>query len=178
MKSYHYVGPDRIIESADFTTPRHVVVDADGLLSWLWDQQMIQGRHELVTLTYVVLTTGNLCVADRRSEHVVCARKERVLTAGELTLECASDRITVVGATNYSTGYCPEVESWPALQTALEKAGLGRLTEWTQAMEFRRCDTCGMIALIKDEVYECFNCQAELPERWNFPDEADEGRGM
>jgi hypothetical protein len=63
-------------------------------------------------------------------------------TDGELTLECASRRITVVGVTNYSTGYRPEVESWPALQTALEKAGLGGLTEWTQVMEFRCCEAC------------------------------------
>src|SRR5262249_60577502 len=47
-----------------------------------------------------------------------------VLSAGELFFLTASGRVEVIEASNQSTGYCPEPESWPAVAAALDRAGI------------------------------------------------------
>ncbi len=39
---------------------------------------------------------------------------------------------------------------------------------FTVAFEFRRYEACGGTNLIKDDVFECVVCGAELSVRWNF----------
>ncbi|MGN9787157.1 hypothetical protein ACTMTF_37435 [Nonomuraea sp. ZG12] len=39
---------------------------------------------------------------------------------------------------NHSTGYCPDISSWPALAEALDRAGLGRRSGFTHEVLFRR----------------------------------------
>jgi hypothetical protein len=117
-------------------------------------------------LTFVVTPDGVLRVAPRRSEHVACAGGQDVLTAGELFVSPTTGAVT--GATNLSTGYCPEPASWSALAAALDGAAIPHPATWTHAFDFRRCEACGERNLIKDDDYVCAVCDAELPRAWNF----------
>src|SRR5207248_2652277 len=103
---------------------------------------------------------------DRRSEHVACAGGEPVLSAGEVTFSISSD-VRVVNVTNQSTGYCPQPASWPAVASALAKAGLDAPAGFDPAYEFRRCICCNGLSIIKDAVFECPECGAALPLMYN-----------
>ena len=78
------------------------------------------------------------------------------------------DDVEVAEITNQSTGYCPEPESWPAVAAALDDAGIDHAGGFTVSIQFRRCVGCGQRNLVKDEVYSCQSCGAELPRAWNF----------
>ena len=116
-------------------------------------------------LTYVVGLDGILRVAPRRSEHVACAAGSDVLGAGELTI--AGDG-SVVDITNQSTGYCPDLVSWAAVEAALRRAGLGTPDGFTAAVVFRRCPGCGERNIVRDDDLVCAICGADLPSDWNF----------
>src|SRR5262249_7595055 len=59
-------------------------------------------------------------------------------------------------------------DSWPAVQAALERAGIAPPDGFSQEYRFRRCPKCSSINLIKDEVWECGVCSASLPHEWNL----------
>jgi hypothetical protein len=151
VRRYRYVGsPDHL---RDLSSARTAIRAAS-------DARAFAGE----TVTFVVTDDGQLWVADRRSEHVACARGGDVLAAGELTF--AADG-TVEGATNQSTGFCPEPTSIDALRAALDRAGIAAPRSYEPAFEFRRCATCG-VNLIKEGVFECAVCGEPLPAEWNF----------
>jgi len=87
------------------------------------------------------------------------------MAAGEITVD--SDG-AVTHVTNQSTGFCPEVECWPAVARALEAAGLEDPGGWSACFEFRRCPGCWGCSLIKEGVFECAECGRDLPQDWNF----------
>lgn len=116
------------------------------------------------TLTYVVDALGELRVAPRESEHVACAGGGPVMTAGEVTVSARGD---VLEASNLSTGFCPDVGSWLALAHALARCGIGAPDVWSTPIVFRRC-ACGARVIVKEDVLECPECDAELPARWSF----------
>ncbi len=120
---------------------------------------------ESTTLTFVIDEDGALRVAPRRSEHVACARGRPVLSAGELTIDRS---LAVAFASNQSTGYCPEPDSWPAVARALDELGVKHPRGFSFEATFRRCERCGERNLVKDQVFECAICGAELPRTWNF----------
>lgn len=169
MKLYTYVGPDSIRATARFDTPRHAVVDAAELLSWVSAHLGFSRRDHQITLTYVVRPPNLLFVADRHSEHVACARGEMVLTAGEITFERHGSDLRLLDTSNLSTGYCPESISWPALSSALVAAGFPKIEGFTQPFEFRYCIPCQQTCVIKDDVFECPSCFTNLPHDWNYP---------
>lgn len=86
-----------------------------------------------------------------------------VLATGKLFI----DRTAIVQATNQSTGYCPEPNSWPAVAKALDAIGVSRPDGYTSTFVFRRCLNCGQLDVVKDEWFECDVCAAALPEAWN-----------
>jgi hypothetical protein len=130
------------------------------------DQEVSDERT--VTATYIVDEDGWLRIADRSSEHVDCAGRRPVLAAGEITFTITPPGVLVSSVTNQSTGYCPEPESWPAVRTALERAGLVAPPSFSPAFVFRRCPRCGSINIIKDRIFECAVCSAPLPAEWNL----------
>jgi hypothetical protein len=119
-------------------------------------------------LTFVVDDRGVLRVADRRSEHVACAAGRDVLSAGELAAVRTQDGVRVVEVSNQSTGYCPEPESWSAVASALDAAGIVHPGRFTYEAIFRRCQECGERNLVKDGCFECAICGGKLPDAWNF----------
>jgi hypothetical protein len=171
MKVYHYIGPKRIAERVGLSLSGTPIRSARDVLSWAKASGQQPDANGHVIATFVVDASGTLTVADRRSEHVLCAGGVPVRSAGEVTFAIQADRVAVVAVSNQSTGYCPEPESWPAVAQALSAAGLPAPTGFTFACVFRLCPSCGNKSLIKDGVFECGVCGQELPALYNCQSE-------
>ena len=169
MKLYDYVGPASIRASASFDTPRHAVRDSKGIVVWATERLGFTNRDRQMTFTYVVQPLAQLYLADRRSEHIACARGGAVLTAGEITFERHGSDLILIETSNLSTGFCPESTSWPSLSVALVTAGFPAIECFTQPFEFRLCVTCQQTCVIKDDTYDCPSCFGSLPRDWNYP---------
>lgn len=165
---YHYVGPKKIAERARFAPAGLRVESPEDVRRWVQQTGQEPDGAGNVVATFVIDESGWLRIADRRSEHVACAGGRPVQSAGEMTFAIRPKSIRVVGATNQSTGYCPEPDSWPAVESALARAGIVGPEDFSQKFEFRRCLQCGSINIIKDGVFECGVCFAPLPEAWNL----------
>lgn len=126
-------------------------------------------RGEPLAATFVVDLRGRLLVADRHSEHVACAGRGDVLSAGEMFFAVQGDDVRVEEISNQSTGYCPEPESWAAVAAALDRAGFEHPGGFTTTCVFRRCETSGQRNIVKDGWYRCDVCGSTLPDGWNFP---------
>ena len=168
MNVFHYVGPPELRAQRIQTARFRVEVAAD-ISAWV----RTQPRGEALVATFVVDARGALWIADRRTEHIACSRGEAVQTAGELSFEVRGTRVEVVAASNQSTGFCPRVESWNSLERALDAAGLTHPPTWTRAFEFRRCEACGALNLVKDDWSVCATCDADLPGEWNIGNKRD-----
>ncbi len=164
---YPYIGSAAIRDAVDPASPRHEVMSPAGVHAWLLSQGEVWPEKREIVFTYVVLPPACLFIADRRSEHVACARGGEVLAAGEITCSRRGDDIEVVETSNLSTGYCPESSSYEALDRALTAAGFDSFGPYSYPFEFRRCSGCGGIQVIKDDVFECASCGDDLPETWN-----------
>ncbi|MER7173394.1 hypothetical protein [Streptomyces mesophilus] len=118
--------------------------------------------------TFVVDMAGSLRLASRRSEHVVCAAGEEVLSAGEISFQReAGRRWAVLEVSNQSTGYCPDVSSWPAVAVALDRAGVSGPSGFTHEVVFRRCPSCREINIVREADFVCVFCDGVLPQEWN-----------
>lgn len=158
---FDYVGPREIAERAKSVRFR---VDSAQSLGEHVRSESPKGSS--VTFTFVIDRNRELWIADRRSEHVACARGGPVLAAGELTVEGSDGEIA--GITNQSTGFCPKGESWSVVAQVLGDLGIFHPDGWTFEFEFRRCPNCKQIQVIKENDFECPVCEEELPREWNF----------
>ncbi|MEU8514440.1 hypothetical protein AB0C76_23025 [Kitasatospora sp. NPDC048722] len=131
--------------------------------------------------TFVVDLSGFLRLVPRRSEHVVCAGGESVLSAGEVRFEPGDGADfggwTAEEVSNQSTGYCPDVVSWPAVAAALERIGVRRPGGFTYGVVFRRCPGCRGINVVREGCFVCVFCDGDLPARWNVDDGSRVWRG-
>jgi hypothetical protein len=158
---YAYVGPDEIrARVAPSGAPIGSVAELEAWVAANGDER----DGSTVPATFTVIEDGTLRIAPRRSEHVACAGGGAVLAAGELFLGARE----VVGASNQSTGYCPDPDCWPAVAAALDRAGIPHPGRFTVEVIFRRCPSCGERNLVKDDWFVCALCEAELPREWNF----------
>lgn len=163
-RAYRYVGPWAVRASAAGAPGGTPVRTAEDLAAWM----VSRPAGELAEpFTYVVDPAGVLLLAPRRSEHIACASGERVLGAGEIGFDRAGGRWTVEQVSNQSTGYCPDVVSWPAVAEALDRLGIDRPDGFTHAVVFRRCTACGECGVVRDGHFVCVFCDAELPPGWN-----------
>ncbi|NUP30937.1 MAG: hypothetical protein HOU01_04375 [Streptomycetaceae bacterium] len=157
-RSYRYIGPAELLGRTTDVASIAAMTDLD---AWLARQEPDEPR------TFVVDLDGTLRLAPRRSEHVTCAGGADVLAAGELRFERDADGWFVVEASNQSTGYCPDVDSWPALRDALDRAGVRHPGEFTAPVVFRRCPDCAAVNIVRDGDYTCALCDGNLPPQWN-----------
>jgi len=125
--------------------------------------------------TFVVDLDCALWLAPRQSEHVACAEGRDVLAAGEMGFAHRAGRWVVSTVSNQSTGYCPDLESWSALASALDRAGIPHPAGFTHAVVFRRCPVCGERNVVHDGDFTCALCEAPLPIQWNFDDDRAPG---
>jgi hypothetical protein len=165
---YDYVGPADIrARAAGRPTGTRIDTLAD-LVAWLRQRGPRPNPEGLTAATLVIDSGGRLLLADRRSEHVACAGGGPVRSAGELFLRVEGDEAAVAEASNQSTGYCPELESWPAVAAALDRVGVPHPGRFTTAVVFGRCERCGKRNVVEDGWFVCGVCGAGLPERWNL----------
>lgn len=179
LRLYHYVGPADLARLAQTDTPRMALGTAACAVK-LWRQYFPafkptlreSGSSETLTVTFVVVPSEGMWVADRHSEHVACARGGPVHAAGELTLSLnhKGHPLIISEISNQSTGFCPEPESWYAVKHALQNSGIRHPHGFTAEMIFRRCPKCGATNIVKDQWFHCEVCKAELPAEWNFAD--------
>jgi hypothetical protein len=155
-RTYRYVGPDSIRSTSFGSPPGTVIRSGNELHSWV---RQAAGSGGL-TATFIVNLDGELVLAPRESEHVAAAQGEPVLAAGEISFAPDGD---VVEATNQSTGYCPEPGSWHHVAAALDRLAGRHPPDFTTAFEFRRCEACSTINLVKDAWYVCSVCDGPLP---------------
>lgn len=90
------------------------------------------------------------------------------MAAGEMFFLANRTTVEVVEVTNHSTGYCPKPECWKTVASVLDRLEIEHPGALTAAFIFRRCDSCDSINLVKDEVFGCAVCNAELDQHWNF----------
>ncbi|KPI32880.1 hypothetical protein OV450_6910 [Actinobacteria bacterium OV450] len=117
--------------------------------------------------TFVIDSAGVLRLAPRRSEHVVSAGGGPVLGAGEMSFREESGRWVVAEVSNQSTGFCPDVSSWPAVAKTLDAAGIEHPSGFTHEVIFRRCPACGQLNIVREGDFICVFCDKELPREWN-----------
>jgi hypothetical protein len=166
MREYKYVGPREILGLVGKSLDRCLIQHETDISSWMEKTHQYPNSEGKVTVTFIIDIKGNLWIADRRSEHVVCAVGGPVLSAGEMTFQIT--KIEVSEVTNQSTGFCPEPESWMSVANALDKIGLVHPNDFTTHFHFRRCDNCDAINIVKENWYVCSACDAELDRAWNF----------
>jgi hypothetical protein len=165
LRHYRYVGPADVLAAVQPGTKGHEIGSPDHFTTWL----TARGKNELQEpFTFVIDVNGTLRLAPQRSEHVACAGSAPVLSAGEITFVHEHDRWTVSEISNQSTGYCPDLTSWPAVQAALDRAGLDHPGRFTHPIVFRRCPACHERNIVKDDHFACAICEADLPEIWNL----------
>ncbi len=158
---FQYVGPDSIRVAAQSSPAGYRIESGTALATWWRDHR--DDEHGWVT--YTIAANGDLSIAPRRSEHVACAGGGPVRAAGEMRFSRDGD---VLEVTNTSTGFCPAEDCWPAVQSALDAAGLRHPSGFTFVAVFRRCPKCSARNLVKDEWFVCELCNADLPRTWNF----------
>jgi hypothetical protein len=163
VRAYRYVGPDEVRRSVEGAEPGRAVYSAYDVHDWVARSDEPVDQDGSLAATFVVTPDGVLRLAPRRTEHVACAAGGEVLTAGELFLLDGA----VVEATNQSTGYCPEPESWDALENALKRLGVPHPDSFTSAFVFRRCEECRALNVVKEAWFVCDVCGSDLPLVWN-----------
>lgn len=163
---YHYVGPEHLKQLINSDPERVAVRSPQDVRTWMQLTGQTVARSRAVTATYIVDRNGSLYIGDRHMEHVACALGQPVLAAGEITF--ALHGVTEVTAvTNQSTGYCPEPSSWPHVARSLQGAGLNAPAHFSHAFQFRICERCDSINLIKEEDFQCARCEQPLSRDWN-----------
>lgn len=171
-RGYRYVGPAELAATARRSTgvATRITSVAD-FESWAGRQSPTELAEPF---TYVVGLDGRLRPAPRRSEHVACAGGAAVLGAGEITFVREAGHWAVGEVSNQSTGYRPDVTSWPAVARALDGIPLRRPTAFTHEVVFRRCPACAEHNIVREADFVCVFCGGELPEAWNVcVDDAD-----
>ncbi len=163
MHLYFYVGPADLLDDGRRAPGGSILSDRAALRRWCASEEA-EVESACVVATYVVDEDGSFVVAARRSEHVSCARGRPVRAAGEVFFDGES----VVAITNQSTGYCPDPDCWSAVVAALDAADIAHPTDFTTSFHFRRCEVCGERNVVKEGVFVCAICDADLPAAWNF----------
>ncbi|GAB2929196.1 hypothetical protein [Streptomyces heilongjiangensis] len=163
-RSHRYVGPVELEATVRPGGGGCRIGSAADFDRWIAERSAAELREPF---TFVVGTDGVLRLAPRRSEHVACAGGHMVLSAGEIGFTHTADRWAVDEVSNQSTGYCPDVTSWPAVAQALDDVGLGRLSGFTHEVVFRRCPDCQEHNIVRENDFVCVFCGGDLPEAWN-----------
>jgi hypothetical protein len=118
MRRYRYLGSSDLLSVAEWPQRQRVLSAAD-VRQWITVTGQTLSPDRMVTATFVVTEDGFLWIADRHSEHVHCARGQVVQSAGEMMFQLMPNKVEVVAVTNQSTGYCPELESYRPVVSAL-----------------------------------------------------------
>ncbi|MEV6757644.1 hypothetical protein [Streptomyces sp. NPDC051214] len=161
---YRYVGPAELKAAVRPGGGGCRIGSAADFERWVAAQP---ARELAEPFTFVVALDGVLRLAPRRSEHVACAGGEMVLSAVEIGFAREAGRWAAGDISNQSTGYCPDVSSWQAVDRALDRTGLGHPGRFTHEVVFRRCPGCQEHNIVGEDDFVCVFCGSDLPEAWN-----------
>ncbi len=167
MKTYKYVGPRDLLVLVETMDKGAEISSQEDILKWVKHSEQVSNYDNSVIATYTVNIDKKLFIADRHSEHVLCAGGENVLSAGEITFHVDKDIVEVLEVTNQSTGYCPEPESWPYVKEAIENIGLESPERFSTEFIFRKCNRCKLLNIVKDYYFVCVGCGDNLDNTWN-----------
>jgi hypothetical protein len=163
---YTFVGSKELLHLIHADLEGYNIQTASDILDWIKESGQKTDYSGEIIATFIIDLQGNLRIHDRHSEHVVCANGKPVLSAGEIIFTFSKHHTIIISQiSNQSTGYCPSPTSWHVVQNALEKIGIAFPVYFTTAFEFRVCQNCGWINIIKDDYFVCENmdCLQELP---------------
>ena len=160
---YSFVGDESLLQLPP--THRDLIQTQDDLVKWRQKHALETNREGYVVGTYIIDATSRLWLAHQRSEHVACARGGLVQAAGEIFL---GEDPLVGRITNQSTGYCPSTHCWNAVFSCLAHLGVSGPSAFDPAFEFRRCEQCWQIQIVKDDYFSCHHCSAPLNLQWNL----------
>ncbi|WP_405662017.1 hypothetical protein OG379_12225 [Streptomyces sp. NBC_01166] len=163
-RGYRYVGPVELKAALRPGGGGCRIGSAADFGGWIAEQSAAEPTEPF---TFVVGIDGVLRLASRRSEHVACADGDMVLSAGEISFMREAGRWTVSEVSNQSTGYCPDITSWPAVARALDDVELGRPSGFTHEVVFRRCPDCREHNIVREGDFVCVFCDSDLPAAWN-----------
>ena len=167
MRGYDYIGSAQFLPQGEFP-PRVQLTGLDALRVWMHEHEGDLDMEECIPATFVIDPEARFWIADRATEHVACARLGRVLAAGEVFFSGMRGNPYIHRISNQSAGYCPEPESWDAVETALEALGIEHPVGFEPCCIFRRCPDCATVVIVKDAEYTCLVCGAALPPTWNI----------
>lgn len=167
-KRYFYSGSKELLKLVSLENTGSPIHSRNDLIEWVRTNNRNRKKEERITVTFVVNEKGDLMVADRHSEHVVCAGGKPVLSAGELAFAMEGKDLELLEATNQSTGYCPEPESWQHVRRSLDPIFSSLPDTFTIEFIFRRCPVCNMITIVKNDWFYCYLCKSELPKIYNI----------
>ena len=167
-KIYKYLGkPENKIKS-QIASNREIVRKPEDVLIWLKKNKYKISESKTITATFIINKDEEMWIADRNSEHILCAKGRDVLSAGEITFCLIRNKVIVSDITNQSTGYCPEPDSWSYVSKTLDDIGLEHPDFFTEVFQFRFCYHCSSINIVKDNWFFCAVCNASLSAQWNF----------
>lgn len=175
FQPYFYVGPKEILERIDEKYEGTKIKKIEDVQVWVEAANQVISHGNLIA-TFIINEQKELIISDRHSEHVMCAGGKKVLAAGEITFNFEEKEIAVSAISNQSTGYCPKPDSWTIVALTLQQLNIAHPDYFTSAFEFRRCTHCQTKNLIKEAIYECAVCKADLDLNWNFGKESREAR--
>ncbi|MYV63803.1 hypothetical protein GTW37_36275 [Streptomyces sp. SID4931] len=163
-RSYRYVGPPDLKTAVRPGAGGHRIGSAADFGDWAAERTAAELAEPF---TFVVGMDGVLRLAPRRSEHVACADGQSLLSAGEISFSREADRWVADDVSNQSTGYCPDIVSWPAVAHALDAIQLERPSHFTHQVVFRRCPGCQECTIVREDDFVCVFCGSDLPKEWN-----------
>ncbi|MFD7561205.1 hypothetical protein ACFV9E_42830 [Streptomyces sp. NPDC059835] len=162
--SYRDVGPPDLRALVRPEAEGRSILSASDFADWA---SSLAAGESAEPFTFVIDSAGVLRLAPRRSEHVACAGGGPVLGAGEMSFREESRQWVVAEVSNQSTGFRPDISSWPAVAKALDSAGIQHPPGFTHEVVFRRCAACGGPDIMREEDFICVFCDEELPREWN-----------
>lgn len=145
-ESYHYIGSPEL--NRPTAIPRLRVSHRSAILPWV-RQQSPESKSRYFA-TYIISTEQKLWISDRHSEHVACAAGQPVLAAGEIEFVLEQE-LEVEYLSNQSLGYCPRVSCWTVVDEVLTRLQIPHPERFTLACQFRRCEQCAALQIVKDE---------------------------
>jgi len=167
IQSYFYVGSEEIAKRVDKRYEGNKIAQISDIQKWIENDNQTIVNENLIA-TFIINEQKELVISDRHSEHVMCAGGRSVLAAGEITFSFEKEDVFVSEISNQSTGYCPKPASWEIVEFVLNTLVIEHPEYFTAAFEFRYCEHCETTNLIKEEIYECAVCGADLAVEWNF----------
>lgn len=162
---YDYIGTKEIYENVKPQFQGTCIYNVNDINNWIKTHQQQGDVYGNIIVTFVLMPDYTLCISDRHSEHVQCANRNPVLSAGEMTFEVNRKNMVqnIAQITNQSTGYCPSPASWKKLEKTLTSFNIEYPENFDPAYIFSYCVHCQSLKIIKDNHYFCAYCNNALP---------------